>query len=83
MTLTSDLGSENLTLAFDLGQDVSRRINWMVSENLIIKRVKLVLNHIVLYYDLITNPDWFSLRLGDALTTNPHTGLIVIRSDRA
>mgnify|MGYP001482576986 FL=1 len=83
MILTSDLWSETVTLTFDLGQDVPRRINWVVSEDLIIKGVKLVLNHIVLYYDLITNPDWFSLRLGDALTTNPHTGLIVIRSDRA
>ena len=66
MTLTSDLRSENLTLTFDLGQDVPRRINWVVSENLIVK------SYTVLYYDLITNPDWFPLGLGDALTTNPH-----------
>ena len=66
MTLTSDLWSENLTLTFDLGQDVPRRINWVVSEDLIVK------SYIVLYYDLITKPDWFLLELCDALTTNPH-----------
>ena len=66
MILTSDLWSETVTLTFDLGQDVSRRINWMVSENLIVK------SYTVLYYDLITKPDWFLLELYDALTTNPH-----------
>ena len=66
VNLTFDLEMSKVTLTFDLGQDVSRRINWMVSEDLNVK------SYIVLYYDLITNPDWFLLELGDAVTTNPH-----------
>ena len=72
MTLTSDLWSESLTLTFDLGQDVPRRTNWVVSEDLISNRISTCLSYIVPHYDLITNPDWFPLGLGDAFPTNPH-----------
>ena len=82
MTLTSDLWSESLTLTFDLGQDVPRRINWVVSEDLISNRISTCLSYIVPHYDLITNPDWF---LWDLVTPflRTHIGLIVFRSDRA
>ena len=72
MILTSDLWSETVTLTFDLGQDVPRRTNWVVSEDLISNRISTCLSYIVPHYDLITNPDWFPLGLGDAFPTNPH-----------